>query len=157
MNDTTAALIVLAVLAVLGAGGYWVYGQMRGVAKVGDDISDQLVTRYVSLVQAGRYDEAWEGCLDDTARAAVPQAQFARVHADRVQRWGALTGFRRTTVEHIADLGGEETLVGVRAVLTYERRDVFVSYRVASARQPYRIRASFGSEGRSDSLSEGIW
>jgi len=152
-NGLIAIVVVVAVVAL----AVFVYRGMKSVVDRGRAISDDVITRYVGHIKAGRYDEAWSGCLSDGYRKGVTLAEFSAAHDAHKQDHGALKGWRQIDYQHEANLFTDESLIGINAVLEYENRDVFVLYKVDSAVLPYRIVQIFGSPGRSDSLSEGIW
>jgi hypothetical protein len=135
----------------------FIYTQMRAVTQRASEITGDLITRYVALIQGGAYEQAYDTCLSESLRKETTQADFVAAQKDHVTQYGPLEGWEDTIYEHEANLFNDESLIGVRAILHYTNRDIFVSYKVDSATKPYRIKEIYGSPGTSSSLSWGIW
>jgi hypothetical protein len=150
-------LIVVATLGAVLALGLFIWSSMRAVTARADAISQDVIARYVDLIQRGRYREAWDSCLAKTLQEATPVEAFVAAHEAHARELGDLEGWEQTRYDHEADLFSSESLIGIRGVLSYARRDAFVLYQVDSSVEPYRIQAIFGSTGASTSLSEGTW
>ncbi len=151
-------LIGIAVAAAVVALLVFIYVQMREVTRRASAISGGLITRYVGLLVDGAYEEAYDTCLAERYQRATSRSAFVAAHRAHVEEYGSLKGWEERTYEHEADLfNSEESVIGIRGILHYANRDVFVSYKVDSLVKPYRIREVFGSPGTSTSLSAGIW
>ena len=151
-------LIGIAVAAAVVALLAFIFVQMREITRRASAISGDLITRYVGLLVRGAYEEAYDTCLAERYQSVTSRSAFVAAHRAHVQEYGPLEGWKERTYEHEADLfNSEESVSGIRGILHYAKRDVFVSYKVDSLVKPYRIRKIFGSPGTSTSLSAGIW
>ena len=151
-------LVGLAVAVAVVALLVFIYVQMRDVTRRASAISGGLITRYVGLLVAGAYEEAYDTCLAERYQSVTSRSAFVAAHRAHVEEYGPLRGWEETTYEHEADLfKSEESVIGIRGILHFAGRDVFVSYKVDSLATPHRIRGIFGSPGTSTSLSAGIW
>jgi hypothetical protein len=155
MKDMQVGLIVVVVLAVIVSGGSFIYSKIQGLAAKADIISDNVIQRYVELLQSGKYKEAWETCLSEQARKEIPVEVFIAAKKAHSDDFGVLNGYKRTEVTDEGDINS--TLLGIGAVLEYKKRDLFVKFQVNPDVEPYRIHKIFGSSGNSSSLSEGVW
>ena len=150
-------LIGIAVAAAVVALLVFIYIQMRDVTRRASAISGGLITRYVGLLVDGAYEEAYDTCLAERYQGATSRSAFVAAHKAHFQEYGPLAGWEETIYEPEYDLFSGESVIGIRGILHYANRDVFVSYKVDSLAKPYRIREIFGSPGTSTSLSAGIW
>lgn len=150
-------MVALVVVFVAGALGWFIFRQMSAVVATADAISADVVAPYVGHLKAGQFDEAWDSCLAEPLQLNTPRAAFVAAHAARVEQYGPLAAWTQTTYQHEANLFTDESAIGIRGVLHYERRDVFVLYMVDSKVEPYRIQQIFGSDHGSSTLSEGTW
>lgn len=150
-------LIVLLVVAVVGAIVYFIVRGIRNTAATASAIHDSLLEPYPKLLQQERYDEAYDTCLSDELKKQYSREEFVAAHRARVQACGPLQSWRHTTVDHEANLFESETRMGLRYVLHYAQRDVFVHYMSVAGQTPYRIVELLGGEGRSDRPGPGIW
>ena len=150
-------LIGIAVAAAVVALLVFIYVQMRDVTRRASAISGGLITRYVGLLVDGAYEEAYDTCLAERYQGTTSRSAFAAAQRAHVEEYGPLKGWEETIYEHEADLFSGELVIGIRGILHYANRDVFVSYKVDSLVKPYRIRRILGSPGTSTSLSAGIW
>jgi len=148
---------IVAIAVGLTGLGWFFYRGMSRFTDTADAISDSLIARYVGLLEAGEYGEAWSTCLAPSLQGQVSQQDFVAAQAARAEEHGPLTGWTQTTYQHEANLFSRESELGVRGVLHYERRDVFVQYKVDLGADPPLIHQAFGSEGSSGTLSEGTW
>lgn len=153
MQKLMIALVVVALVLF----GFFAIRGIRSVAARGDAITQGLINRYVGLLQQGQVEAAWADCVSEGLQGSVTHSEFARAHEARAQEYGALQGWTQTDYQHEANLFSKESVIGINGVLHYERRDVFVLYKVDPDVQPYRIQQMFGSAGSSTMMSEGIW
>jgi len=146
----TIAIVVIALIV-------FIYIKMKAVTERAATISEDVIARYVGLLQSGRYEEAYDTCLSENFRKKTSKAQFVTAHKARVDKFGALQGWKETDYQHEANLFTSESLIGINGILSYANREVFVLYKVDSAIQPYLIMEIAGSIGTSTSLSQGSW
>ena len=147
------SLIAIGIVALVA----FIYTRMKAVTDRAARISGDVITRYVRLLESGDYEQAWETCLDERYRKETSLAAFAHAHAERVKAFGALEGFEEKDYQHEANLFSSESLIGINGILHYANRDVFVTYKVDSAVEPFLILETIGGAERSDFLSSGIW
>ncbi len=152
-NVIIGIVVAIAVIALI----VFIYTQMKAVVERASAISQDVISRYVGLIEVGKYEEAYDSCLSDKYMKGTTRAEFVAEHTARKEEYGPLKGWTETKYQHEANLFTSESLIGINAILHYENRDVFALYKVDSAVEPYRIREIFGSVGTSTSLSRGIW
>ena len=152
-NALIGSLVAIGVLALVA----FLYIQLQAVTERAARISGDVITRYVSLLESADYEQAWQTCLDPRYQAKTPLAAFVQAHAARVASFGALEGFEEKDFQHEANLFSSESLIGFNGILHYANRDVFVTYKVDSAIEPFRILETIGGAERSDFLSSGVW
>ena len=150
-------LIGIAVGAAVVALLVFIFVQMRETTRRASAISGGLLSRYVGLLRDGAYEEAYDTCLAERYQRATSRSAFVAAQRAHVEEYGPLKGWEETIYEPEYDLFSGESVIGIRGILHYANKDVFVSYKVDSLVKPYRIRRIFGSPGTSTSLSEGIW
>lgn len=149
--------IGLAVAAVIAALIYWIVTGIADVAQRATAIHDDVITRYVRLLQQRDYAAAWDQCLAANLQSTFSQPAFVAAHTEHHRQYGPLQDWTQTDITHEANLFSDESVIGINAILHYKDRDVFVSYKVDSSIVPYRIQEIFGSPGSSTALESGIW
>ncbi len=150
-------LIVVAVVGAVVALIVFIFSSMKAVTAQAEAISNDVITRYVGLLESGQYSEAYDSCLAASFQETTTRVEFVSAHAAHAAEYGSLSGWEQTTYEHEANLFSSESLIGIRGVLSYANRDVFVLYKVDSNVMPYRIVEILGSPGASTTLSHGVW
>ncbi|OIP44245.1 MAG: hypothetical protein AUK47_01145 [Deltaproteobacteria bacterium CG2_30_63_29] len=152
-NVLIGVAVAIAVIALI----VFIYVKMKAVTERAAAISEDVIARYVGLLQSRKYEEAYDTCLSDGFKKKWPKAEFVAAHQARVDEFGALQGWKENDYQHEANLFTSESLIGFNGILSYANREVFVLYKVDSAIQPYLIMEIAGSIGTSTSLSQGIW
>ena len=150
-------LIALLVVGVLGAIVFFIVRGIRRTTATAAAMHDDLMEPYLVLLQAEKYDEAYDTCLSDELRQQISREEFVAAHRDRCQTHGPLQSWRHTTIDHEANLFESETRLGLRYRLTYEKRDIHVLYMSVSGKLPYRIVELLGSEGSESTMKSGVW
>ena len=151
--------IVIVILVVVGVGALiaFVIHKMRQTTKTAEAIHQGVGSDYLELLKSQDFETAYDSCLADSLKADLTQQRFVEQHRARVAEFGGLQSWMQTRYEHEANLFTSESLIGLRYVLSYEKRDIFTRYGVDSSVQPFRIQEFLGSPDTTDSLSPGVW
>ena len=150
-------LIGLLVAGAVIALGLFIVRGLRETMATASAIHDGVIKPYLEFLKQEQFEQAYEACLSDGLKQQVPREAFVAAHRARVAEHGQLEGWRDTTISHEAGVTEDVTLVGLRYVLSYERRDVHVLYLSDADQQPYKLVRLLGSEGGSRTLGPGIW
>jgi len=149
-------LIMLAIFIVMGAVFVFLVMKFKELGQESAEIEENLLIPYMSLIQRQDYDEAYE-LLGPTYQGSESKADFAAAHKKHVQELGRLLSWEYLDLEHGYDPSTEESTLGLRYTLTFEKGQAFVIYRASPDTQPVRIVEILGTTGPSDSMKHEIW
>ena len=157
MNGKMKNLIIILGMFVLFTGlGIFFVKKFRELGRISEEVEEYLVVHYLDLIQRQEYAEAYE-LLGPAFHDSVSQLAFEDSHKKHFADLGKLEKWKYTTSDHEYNLFSQESIIGVRYILTFEKGQAHVVYRVNLNAKPRRIDEILGTTGSSDFLAPGIW
>ena len=148
---------VLAIAIVVLGSFVFLYYKFSDISAEANTIHEQLIDKYLVLIQAKEYEAAYD-LLGADLHKTVSLQEFSTAHIKRSQELGPLVQWKDINVFTDSNLFSGENRMGLKYVLDFGvGGDGFALYYVDLNSEPYRIVETLGSIDRSDNLRPDIW